>query len=267
MKRLVAVVLLYCFVLCPLGPGVAQGEVRLSSLWVRLWPEYDQPGLLVIYIGELAEATIYPATIQLRMPARVAAPHVVAVQPSPEAPIDETTFEVMEEGQWRIVTFQANGPRFQFEYYDTLGRDGNLRQPSFTWPGDYAVDQLLVELQQPPHASELTIDPALPTTQVSADDGLTYHVGQFGPLEAGSLLGLQIRYARDEDTLTVELLGALPAEGTGSSGSTSVAGASPSGASGGVDALLLALVAVVSFLLGAAAMRIAINIQAGRRRR
>ena len=269
MKRLAALglVLLFCLAMFPLGPGVAQGEVRLSSLWVRLWPEYDQPGLLVIYVGELAEATTYPAIISLRMPARVAAPHVVAVQPSPEAPIDETTFEVAEEGPWQIVTFQANGPRFQFEYYDTLGRDGNIRQPSFTWPGDYAVDQLLVELQQPPHASELSIDPALSTAQVSADDGLTYHVGQFGPLEAGALLGVQIRYVRDEDTLTVDLLGALPVEGTGSSGSAPVVGASPSGASGGVDALLLALVAVVSFLLGAAAMRVAVNLQAGRRRR
>jgi hypothetical protein len=266
-KRTIALVLVIFVLsgLAPVRPAAAQDDLRLSSLWVRLWPEYDQPSLLVIYVGELAETTTYPATVNLRMPARVTAPFVVAAQASPDALIDETPYEVVEDGLWRTVAFQANGPNFQFEYYDDLNREGDVRQPSFTWPGDYAVDSLIIELQQPPHASELTIDPALAASQVSSEDGLTYHIGQFGPLEAGSLLGFQIRYVRSEEMLTAELLSTLgTASGASSSSSTA---SNRSGSSGGIDLVLLVLVAVVSFLLGAASMRIAINIQMNRRSR
>ncbi len=268
MKRFIILLIFLATIFAAiLGPAVlAQDELRLSSLWVRLWPEYDQPGLLVIYIGELAESTTYPATVSLRMPARVVAPHVVAVQGAPGEALDEADYQLVDGDLWRTVIFEVNGPRFQFEYYDSLERNDLIRQPLFTWPGDYPVDSLLVEVQQPPHASDLSIDPALPSAQVSQDDGLLYHVGEFGPLDAGAMMSFQMRYSRDEDALTADLLSALQADTGASTGANPFTETGTSGGSG-TDLLLIVAVAVVSFLLGAATMRIAVNVQMSRRRR
>ena len=167
-----------------------------------------------------------------------------------------------------MITFQTNGPRFQFEYYLPLDQDGTLRTPSFTWPGDYAVETLAIELQQPPHANDLRTIPELPASEVRPEDNLTYHGGTFGPLAAGETFSLQISYTRDSDELTIDLLNALQTGDTGTSTSgTQATFPAQTGSSGGTDVLLLVVVAVVFFLLGAATMRIAINIQTINRQR
>ncbi len=263
MKRLLCAVLLVVVSLTCLPFSLrAQGDLRLASLRVGLWPEYDQSALLVIYWGQLAPETSYPATVQLRMPVRVAAPHVVAAQAGPDQAIDEVDYDSVVEGDWRVITFQTGGPQFQFEYYDTLTREGMGRTGEFTWPGDYAVDNLSVELQEPPGAQGVTTQPALQIMQTGPEDGLAYRGGGFGALQAGQSLTIQVAYTRTRDDLTATLLAANQAAATTSSASsTTVAGRS------GTDVILLVVVAVVFFLLGAATMRVAINLQTLNRQR
>ncbi len=247
------------------SPIAAQENLRLQELQVRLWPEYDRAALLVILEGTLANTASFPVTLSLRIPARVPAPFVVAALPAPTSTaIDEVEYENAAAGEWRTITFQAGGPRFQLEYYDSLARQGDARAPSFTWPGDYAVDSLLIQLQQPPHTDSLSITPQLPQARVSSSDNLTYHTGTFGPLAAGETFTIQIQYTRSEDGLTADLLSALQ-----SSGNTATSGSAPAAeqnsAFGQTEILITAAVAVVSFLLGAASMRLAINWQTSRR--
>lgn len=262
MKRFFYATLLVVILSCLPVSLHAQEDLRLASLRVGLWPEYDRSALLVIYWGQLALETSYPATVRLRMPARVAAPHVVAAQSGVDQAIDEVDYESVVEGDWRVITFQTGGPQFQFEYYDALTREGMHRTGEFTWPGDYAVDSLSVELQEPPGAQEMTTQPALQMIQTSPEDGLVYRGGGFGPLQAGQPLTIQLGYTRARDELTVTQLAAnQTAATTSSTSSTAVASRS------GTDVILLVVVAVVFFLLGAAAMRVAINLQTLNRER
>ncbi|MFC1959280.1 hypothetical protein ACFLYO_01090 [Chloroflexota bacterium] len=260
MKKIVTVGLLALLMVVLFVPVMAQDEVRLQDLRVGLWPEFDEAALLVIYWGEVAPDVTFPATVSLRIPAAVDAPHVVAAQVDEEGSVDEVTYENTVDGEWRTITFETNGPHFQFEYYDTLNKDGSARTTNYVWPGDYAVDQLSVELQQPPHSDAMTTTPALANTQVNANDNLIYHGGQFGPLAVGETLPLAIEYTRDTDELTVALLSAMQPQSEPVNSGPSAPPAVASGA-GGTDIILLVVVAVIFFLLGAAAMRVAINIQ------
>ncbi|MBN2469483.1 MAG: hypothetical protein JXN59_02070 [Anaerolineae bacterium] len=257
-RYLIVTGILVTLLLMPLV-GAAQSPVRIASLRVGLWPEYDQPSLLVIYWGELAPETSFPVTMNLRMPARIVAPHVVAAQAVPDGNVVEVPYEAVVVGDWRIVTFEANGPIFQFEYYDALDKDGAARALAYAWAGDYAVENLSIEFQMPPGAEDQAFSPALPESLVSPQDGLLYFNGQFGTVEAGEEFTFTARYNRSQDELTVA---ALNAANTLQGGSTPAVTAPVSqSASGGVDIVLLVVVAVVFFLLGAAAMRVAINLQ------
>ncbi len=238
-----------------------QGELSLASLRVGLWPEYDRSALLVIYWGELAESTTYPATVSFRIPSSVAAPHVVAAQPESGANVDEVGYESEIFGDWRVITFETNGPRFQLEYYDSLERNGDTRSPGFVWPGDYDVAVFSVELQQPPHSQNLTTSPSLASSGVNPDDNLTYFGAQYSGFAAGEEYRLEISYTRDTDELTAALLSALQSQGQVVAGGNTAVIAQTGDSGGEIDVILLAVVAVVFFLLGAAVMRIAINIQ------
>ncbi len=240
-----------------IAPISAQGEIRLAALQVGLWPEFDRPSLLVIYWGELAADTAYPATISLQMPARIVAPHVVAAQAALDGNVVEVPYEAQVIGDWRVISFETNGPQFQLEYYDTLNREGDQRSPGFVWAGDYAVDSFSVEFQQPPGAADISVSPALSNVEIGPQDGLIYARGQFGAVAAGQTFSLAISYMRSQDELTTDLLN--------SSNQVQPVDTSPAAASSplsdGVDVVLLVVVAVVFFLLGAAAMRVAINLQ------
>lgn len=241
-------------------PLLAQTDLQLETLRVGLWPEYDQPALLVIYWATLPETTNYPATVSLRIPANVDAPHVVAAQADPLSNLDEVEYENAPDGDWHIITFEVNGPRFQFEYYDSLAQEGDARALSYTWPGDYGVSQLRIELQNPPHSSGLTTDPVLPQADDQSNDGLIYSIGEFGPLDVGESVALQVNYRRSDDTLTADLLQTLaPLDDTASAGGTTSTTAPASDELTADDVLLVAAVALWSFLLGAFVMWLAMN--------
>lgn len=52
----------------------AQGNLTLSSVEVDLWPEYDQPAVLVIYRVVLPASVVLPADLTLRIPAAAGEP-------------------------------------------------------------------------------------------------------------------------------------------------------------------------------------------------
>lgn len=262
MKRLCALLLLLILLvpLMPVLPAAAQSPYMMG-LRVGLWPEYDRDALLVIYWGTLLDSSVlpnstveYPATVRLRIPASVSGPHVVAAIPANDDLVTEVEYENTVDGDWRTISFETYGPQFQFEFYVPIEHDSNRRTMTYTWPGDYSVSLLTVELQMPPHATNLSTQPTL-MDQGEADTGFSYYSSDFGPLSAGEELVLRVEYTRDEDALAVDMQSTL---GTTSDTSTTGTGSAPAasvGTAASSDNLLLVVaVGIWAFLLGAFVM-------------
>ncbi len=136
----------------------AQSEGTFKALNVSLWPEYDRPGVLVIYRISLPDNTTLPANLTVRVPASATVNAVAARQADGtllNAPYDRTV-----NGDWAEISFTTTMPETQIEYYDTsLTTDGKLRKYRYTWPGDYAVDALGIEVQQPLGATDMVTSP------------------------------------------------------------------------------------------------------------
>jgi hypothetical protein len=200
-----------------LSGASAQGDVKFSSLEVDLWPEYDQPSLLVIYRAVLSDEVSLPAQLTFRIPTIAGGPTAVAVGPALDSVADVDS-DVRVNGEWAEVSFLAAAPAVQLEYYDpSLAKTGDERHFTYTWPGDYAVDDLRIQVQQPVDAGEMNISPALePGSQ--GQDGLTYHNKEIGSVAAGEPFTIQADYRKASDALTVRNLSVepgAPAESTG----------------------------------------------------
>ena len=110
----------------------------LAELQIALWPEYDQPGVLVIYRGLFAPDTTLPAPVEIRIPASVGQPTAVAyVDDSGQRFNQQYTTRI--ENDQLVVSFELPTLGFQLEYYDELPvdstglglcrrRSGTLRQ-------------------------------------------------------------------------------------------------------------------------------------------
>lgn len=188
-------------------PVHAQGNPSLSSVEVWIWPEYDQPSVLVIQRILVNPGTPLPATMTFRIPAAAEQPSALAIGDTFTTASDKAVEYTLEsDGKWVKVVMKVTAPAILLEYYDpSLTKSGKNRTYSYEWAGDYALDTFHVELQQPFDASAMQMKPALPSVN-PIQDGLTYYTGDFGALASGQAFTLDISYVKDTDALSVSFM-------------------------------------------------------------
>jgi hypothetical protein len=243
----------------------AQELPRLGSLQVDLWPEYDRPDVLVIYRFNLAETVSLPTTLTLRIPSASGSPHAVAVGTRADN-VADVSYNQRAVGEWNEVTFVATFPVVQFEYYDpALARTGEARHFEYYWPGDYAVDNLTIVVQQPVQAHSLRLSPPPDIGGAPGDDGLLYYTYNVGALDARQNLVINLDYQRPTNQISAEMLSVRPSQPLGLESRQSFQ-------SGGVVPVALAVLGIV-LIVGAgiwywqSGQRSATPARASRRRR
>jgi hypothetical protein len=197
-KLIILILLVVCLI--PMGSS-AQTQTSFASLTVDLWPEFDKPSMLVMYAITLSSEVKLPAEIRLRIPASAGAPNAVA-NCQPDGNCFNSPYDQQPDGEWSVLTFQATSPDFRVEYYDpSLTRDGVKRTYEYTWPGDYAVENLLIRVQQPVGAENMLVKPGT-FSVVTADDGFTYHTLDAGSAPAGQTVEVVISYDKTTEELS-----------------------------------------------------------------
>jgi hypothetical protein len=199
MKRLLVLAALLAAMIVPSAAG-AQGGTIINELRIRLWPEYDRSELLVIYNFTLAPGTALPARLQFRVPPNAQVTAVAQQTPNGLYSVD---FETGIDGEWQTVAFQAAEPTvYQLEYYAPIQFEGQARRFSFAWLGDYPINTLVAEVQEPTQTREFSSSPVLPNASLSPDN-LPIHSGTFGSIAENEQWVLDVDYSRATDDLTV----------------------------------------------------------------
>lgn len=201
MKRFL-ISLIFIFLLVFAVPAAAQRELVVDVLQVQLWPEYDQPSMLVIYTLELSADQPLPADVTVRIPKRVGIPSAVAVLEDTTLVTRQYTRAVNED--WAEITLQADFPVIQVEYYDAaLSQQDQPRTYEFSWLSDYEIKNLMVSVKQPVNSSGMNIQPSL-GAGVAGSDGLLVYASSLGPLPAGQTFELSLSYNKSDATLSFQ---------------------------------------------------------------
>ena len=170
-------------------------------LEVQLWPEYDQPSMLVIYDFKVPDSTKLPVGVALSLPKDA---HLVAVaslaQDGSLLNTDYTGPTV--NGSLQTITVQIQTPTtYHVEYYQPLTRTGNQRQFNYVWTGEYAVDDLSMSIRLPPDTTHIVTSPDMKSAKGA--DGSSNLIKDFGALAAGQQFPLQVTYTKTTNTLSV----------------------------------------------------------------
>ena len=234
------------------GAATSQSTITLSDLHIDVWPDYDRPGVLVIYRATLAPDTTRPARLEFRIPASAGLPSAVAEAP-PGGQLTTLQYVRTIDGDTALIELTASQPRVQLEYYDPLiARDGANRSFSFAWHGDFAVEDFEISLQQPHLAQNFTTVPEAPVAAASGD-GLVYHSISRVGVAQGEVVQVGASYEKASDQLSVETMAPVSTPPASASAPTPVTGeaAAPAGGTGpgAVWALLAAVAAVVAVLV------------------
>jgi hypothetical protein len=170
----------------------AQNAVTFESLNVRLWSEYDQPSMLVIYDFDLTADTTLPAKVDLRIPA---AANITAVAFLEGSEYKNTEFlGPVEDGDWQIVTvFVKTLTTYHLEYYQPLQRDGADRSFTYQWNGAYLIKNFRVEIQLPDDSTAVKATPMLPFVP---NQPFLSGSASVSNLEAGETYQVDLDYSR-----------------------------------------------------------------------
>jgi hypothetical protein len=193
-----ASILVLTTLICLSSIATAQAPLSLKRLKVSLWPEYDQPSLLVMYQGELADNVSLPARIKFQFPsaARLSSTSSINTQGK---------FEYTKEWNSRQTTnvstattqleYTVYYPRFQFEVYYPIDTSKPERSLSYTITNILPVSDFTVEIQKPLKAKDMKIEPA---SQSSSGDerGFKYSNYSLGSVKAGSQYTYKISYQK-----------------------------------------------------------------------
>ena len=191
-----------------------------TQVEIDLWPEYDNAGVLVIFRLTLSPLTALPTDLSLRIPAAAGEPFAVAGRQA-DGSLFNIPYTREVSGIWASINFTADVSELQIEYYDpALQIDGQHRQFDFLWPGDYAVGNLSIQIQQPFDASAMLISPSFGAGIVGGD-GLTYYNRDVGQLNAGQTIEISLEYDKASNTFSAQNMpvqpsGEIPEDESGS---------------------------------------------------
>lgn len=185
----------------------AQSAIRFSTLQVQLWPEYDQPSMLVIYDFKLADGVGLPAEVNFRVPKNG---NLVAVASLANGQYLNVEFDgPTNQDAWQIIKVKIQtATTYHIEYYAPISKTGTERQFDYVWMSDYPIDDFGLSIWPPTDVTQLSTDPVL--NSVTNADGTTSWKKDFGALSASQQFNLKINYNKTSDTLSVAKSGSQP---------------------------------------------------------
>ena len=179
-------------------PAAAQAPIVLSGMLVQLWPEYDQPSMLVLYDFQVAPGTKLPTSLTIRIP-KAANLTAVAVHGAGDALLNADYSNSSSDEAWQSIAIQiVSTDGYRVEYVQPLVRSGNERQFTYSWPGDYAVQNFNLSVRMPIDAASVRATPSL---QTGEKDSTTYWLGQdFDAMPGGKEFKFELAYTRASES-------------------------------------------------------------------
>lgn len=191
--------LLFSLLIIPI-PASAQGQVTLDNVTVQLWPEFDQPSMLVIYDFSLPEGMSLPADVTLHVPADA---NIIAVAYADSGGLLNAQHQApFIDGDLQALTITIDQPTtYHIEYYAPLTTKDTQRGYTYLWSGDYAVKSLDVSIRVPVDTTDITTDPTMKDTTPTGSNQkiLTWSTSN---LKVGEQVPIKITYTKTSDRLS-----------------------------------------------------------------
>lgn len=155
----------------PRGEASSPG-LRLAHFQVSIWPEYDDPRVLVILRGQVASDSVLPTVLTLPIPQ--GADIIGAGMVSEQEELLVHPYQIVRGESEDRLELNLPTARFFVELYYNPLPNNPMKQFTYRFSSPYPIAQLAMEVQQPLRATGFVLTPA-PVRQRTDQEGFTYH--------------------------------------------------------------------------------------------
>ena len=176
-------------------------DLAMARLRLSIWPEYDDPRVLIMLRGEMTPRQAFPASITLPIPK--GAEIIGAGMISEQNELLLHPHQVLPGNTQDTLQLNLPVPRFFVEfYYNPFTTSGPERRFVYPAPTTYPIELLEIDIQQPLKATAFTLDPA-PMERMTDNQGFTYHQFTYRDVGKGQSQTFTIAYTKTATTPSV----------------------------------------------------------------
>src|SRR5919198_2536210 len=143
----------------PSQASAPAADLIMARLRLSIWPEYDDPRVLIMWRGEMTPRQAFPASITLPIPK--GAEIIGAGMVSEQNELLLHPHQVLPGATQDTLQLNLPVPRFFVEfYYNPFTTSGPEKRFTYSAPTTYPIEFFEVDIQQPLKATAFTLDPA-----------------------------------------------------------------------------------------------------------
>lgn len=186
----------------------------LKSMSVLVWPEYDDPRVLVQYEGEFNAAETFPRDVFFYVPAgsQIFATAYADTSGNLMNTPQQAKLDTATDGGVQKLTVNLPTNLFHIEfYYDPLPKNVTDKSFDFVFKAAQQTGMVNFQIQQPLKAENFKTDPAA-TQQTSSNHGFKNHLFAYPSVADGTALKVKVSYTKTDPLPSVDSVSAsLPA--------------------------------------------------------
>lgn len=173
----------------------------IKTMKVQLWPEYDDPRVMVTYQGEFKDASVFPQAVKFPAPLGSEMAMVCALKPPDDEHLCQL-YDTLTAADSLAVSYTLPIPTYYLEYYWDGIKTQTGKSFSFNYVSPYAIDSLEVEVQQPSRATDFKL--AQPYASASSDAlGIKYYHYVFNNVTPGQTISIDASYTKPDNKPSV----------------------------------------------------------------
>jgi len=169
---------------------------------IAIWPEYDDPGVLVIYDGRFADSTRFPLKTSFFLPKDAVINDACSL--SPKGQHFCQLYETVNRGEVDEVILLLPFPNFYLSFH-TYPWDSNTdgRSIDYNIRTNHKIKKLEVDIQQPLRSTNFAISPQSDNT--SEKKGFNHFAYTFDRLAGGENRMFVISYSKIDRLPSVDI--------------------------------------------------------------
>ncbi len=186
----------------PPAYGLAGGDLTIGRMKIAIWPEYDDPGVLVIYDGRFADSSRFPLKTSFFLPKNAVISDACSL--SPKGQHFCQLYETVNRGEFDEVTLFLPFPNFylSFHTYPHESRT-DKRAIDYRIRTNHKIATMEVDIQQPLRSTEFNISPA--GNDTSEMKGFNHFKYTFNHVAGGENKLFRIAYNKKDRLPSVDI--------------------------------------------------------------
>ena len=190
--------------------GKAINDLTIGRMRVAIWPEYDDPSVLVIYDGRFEDASSYPIKTSFLVPKGAVISDACSL--SYEGQHFCQLYKSVNRGAYDEVSLLLPYPNFYLSFH-SFGFDIAAEQREFDYhiKANHPITAMEVDIQQPLRSTAFNISPAENATNslekgtISKVKGFNHFAYQLNDISEGQESVFKINYIKDDPKPSVDI--------------------------------------------------------------